>query len=218
MCCLYRYDTQVLFTSSKWDNAEAICVGGNAGLYGPHDFAWYDDSMPYLFVSYGGGHSKAFLQCNSLFGATNDQARLEIADASKIIGAANPPVVSFQLNGDNAFWSIDAWGSMMTNSECQWYTDALGFTDEMAVGEDFGQLDLPGVILDTDEDGDVEQEVESTKKYMLRPLRSRWGGNAGDDKEARTKWGANVLQPRKHTAGHTKAPKATKSPSYTKSE
>ena len=172
--------------------------------------------MPYLFVSYGGGHSKAFLQCNSLFGATNDQARLEIADASKIIGAANPPVVSFQLNGDNAFWSIDAWGSMMTNSECQWYTDALGFTDEMAVGEDFGQLDLPGVKEDTAaEGGDEEQEGERTRKYMLRPVRNRWGGNAGDDKQARTKWGANVLQPRTFggaTAKGTRAPKASKAP------
>ena len=180
-----RYDAQqVLFTSSKWDNTEAICVGGNAGQYGPHDYAWYDDSMPYLFVSYAGGHSKAFLQCNSLLelgvAGTDDQAHLEIEDASKTIGSANTPVIEFQLNS-NAFWSIDAWGFMETNSECQWYTDAVGYTTEMAVGEDFGQLAINSVKQDTDEAG---------------ALRGHLSDNAGDDKQAVTKWGANVLQPR----------------------
>ena len=181
--CYYRHDTQVLFTSSKWDSAQAICVGGNSGQYGPHEYAWYDDTMPYLFVSYDGGHSKAFLQCNRLLGAdadTTDKAHLEIDDASKTIGTTNAPVVAFQLNS-NAFWSIDAWGFMETNSECQWYTDAVGFTSEMAVGKDFGQLYLPSVKQETDE---------------ASALRSHLSGNAGDDKEAGTKWGANVLQPR----------------------
>ena len=131
------FDTQVLFTSSKWDNAQAICIGGNSGQYGPHVYAWYDDSMPYLFVSFDGGSSKAFLQCNSLLGAaadTNDQARLEIEETS----TSNNPVVAFQ-HDSNAFWSIGAEGSMQTSLECEWYTDAVGFTAELAVGEDFGQ-------------------------------------------------------------------------------
>ena len=178
-----RYDAQVLFTSSKWDNTEAICIGGNAGRYGPHEYAWYDDSMPYLFVSYGDGHSKAFLQCNSLLelgvAGTDDQAHLEIDDASKTIGTTNTPVIAFQLNS-NAFWSIDAWGFMEANSECQWYTDALGFTAEKAVGEDFGQLYLPSVKHDADEAGD----------NVKTPTALR----GSDDKQA--EWGANVLEPR----------------------
>ena len=188
--CYYRHDTQVLFTSSKWDNAEAICIGGNSEQYGPHEYAWYDDSMSYLFVSYDGGHSKAFLQCNSLLGAaagTDHQAQLEVGDSSKTIGTTNAPVIVFHLNS-NAFWSIDAWGFMETNSECQWYTDAVGFTSEMAVGKDFGQLALPGVKQDTDEGS---------------ALRGQWGGNAGDDKQAVTNSGADVLQPRGTNGGGT---------------
>ena len=77
--------------------------------------------MPYLFVSYDGGHSKAFLQCNSLLGAagTDGQAHLEIEDTSNTIGTAVTPVVSFQHNS-NALFSIDTWGAMKTNPECQW--------------------------------------------------------------------------------------------------
>ena len=173
--------------------------------------------MPYLFVSYDGGNSKAFLQCNSLLGAANNQAHLDIEDTPKTIGTANAPVVAFQLNDADYLWSIDAWGSVNTRNGCEWYTDEVGFSVQMAVGNDFGQLDLPGVKEDTAaEDGDEEQEGERTRKYMLRPVRNRWGGNAGDDKQARTKWGANVLQPRTYVGGAlpkgTKAPKASKAP------
>ena len=105
---------QVLFASSEWDNAEAICIGGNANLYGPHDYAWFDETVPYLFVSYDGGNSKAFLDCNGL-STTTSKAHLEIDGNSDDAGISAAPVVSFQQNS-NALWSIDATDRFSTFS------------------------------------------------------------------------------------------------------
>ena len=151
----------VLFAGSV--NAEAICVGGKSGQYGPHEYA--AGKIPSLFVSFDGGNYEAFLQCknrNSLLGAAvaRGKAQLEIEDATSktTIGTANAPVVSFQHNS-NVLWSIDASGSIKTNSECDWYSDAVK---------------SPGVLKqDTDEDDDVEQVGERTRKHMLHPLPSR---------------------------------------------
>ena len=110
----------------------------------------------------------------------------------------NAPIISFQEGASVALWSIDAWGSVRTSTDCEWYTDAVGFTAEIAVDEDFGQLALTSVKDESEKDEFVGSDPvdETTRKYMLRPtLRTRWGGNGGDVK-ARTRWGANVLQPR----------------------
>ena len=137
--CSYRYDTQVLFTSSAWDNAQAICIGGNAAEYGPNDeYAWYNDAASYLFVSYNGGRSKAFLDCTSGgLVLAGDEAHLEINHIAETNNRTpNVPIVALRSGADtSALWSIDAGGAAWTNSGCQWNTDAMGFTAEMADGD-----------------------------------------------------------------------------------
>ena len=197
---IHHPNEQVLFISSTWANAEAICIGGNANTYGPHEYSWYNEDVPYLFVSYDDGHSKAFLDCNGLHVHASSEAHLEINGVSNDAGSSAAPNVSFQQDMKD-IWSIDEWGSVKMNSDCQWYTDAaVGLTATadtstyMAVDKDFGQLALSGVTQDTDKGGGVhvEQEGERTKY-----VRSRWNENGGDDKQAGTMVGASsVIQPR----------------------
>ena len=128
---------QVLFASSEWINAEAFCIGGNTADYAPHEHAWYDDDVPYLFVSYDFGRSKAFLDCGNgrpsagdvVAAAVDDQrGHLEINRIAEIDAIRMPdaPIVAFLLGANpSAFWSIDAWGAARTDSDCQWRADPL---------------------------------------------------------------------------------------------
>ena len=161
---------------------------------------WYGESVPYLFVSYDGGRSKAFLDCSgSGLSSAGEEAHLEIrhiAQANIRMSAA--PVVALRDEaGKSDLWSIDAWGAARTNAGCEWRTDAVGFTAQLAAGEDFNsQMELVGLGygLKQEEDDDAEDGAR-TKKYILRPdMRDRWGGDDNDDSAhyGRTKWG-NVL-------------------------
>ena len=211
---------QVLFASSEWANANALCIGGNADEYGPHEYNWYDEAAPYLFVSYDAGRSKAFLDCSSGgLASAGDETHLEINPiAESNIRMSGAPIVAFQDGaGASSLWSIDAWGAAQTNSGCEWRTDAVGFTAELAAGEDFSSQMDELVGLKQEEDEDAEDGTR-TKKYMLRPgMRDRWGGDDkdGDDKPHydRTRWG-EVLQARAPApTSPTCSPKSTKAPS-----
>jgi len=168
---------QVLFASSEWADANALCVGGNAAVYGPHEYTWHDESVPYLFVSYDGGRSKAFLDCSSSgLSSAGEEAHLEIrhiAQANIRMSAA--PIVALRDEaGKSDLWSIDAWGAAQTYSGCEWRTDAVGFAAQLAAGEDFkGQMELVG--LKQEEDEDTEDGTRATQ-YMLRPRGLKSGG------------------------------------------
>ena len=217
---------QVLFASSEWAHANALCIGGNADEYGPHEYDWYDEAAPYLFVSYDAGRSKAFLDCSSSGGLAS--AHLEINHIAQAnIRMSGAPIVAFQDGaGTSSLWSIDAWGAAQTNSGCEWRTDAVDFTAELAAGEDFSSQMDELVGLKQEEDEGAEDGTR-TKKYMRRPdMRDRWGGDDkdGDDNGHydRTRWG-EVLQARKGGTGEdgrwarngspTCSPKSTKAPS-----
>ena len=73
---------QVRFASSEWANAEAFCIGGN--VTDLHDYAWHDETAPYLFVSYDGGRSKAFLDCSSGgLASAGEEAHLEARQVAR---------------------------------------------------------------------------------------------------------------------------------------
>ena len=207
---------QVLFASSEWADANVLCIGGNADEYGPHEYNWYNEAVPYLFVSYDAGRSKAFLDCSSGGGLTSagDEAHLEINHiAGSNIRMSGAPIVAFQDEaGKSSLWSIDAWGAAQTNSGCEWRTDAVDFTAELTAGEDFSsQMDeLVGLKQEEDENA---KDGEDGTQYMLRPgTRDRLGGddkdgNAGDSNSSYglrpTKWGV-ALQARGGPAGKGK--------------
>ena len=155
---------QVLFVSSEWADANVLCIGGNAAEYGPHEYNWYDEAAPYLFVSYDGGRSKAFLDCSG-GGLTSagDEAHLEINHiAETSIRVPNVPIVALRSDaGTSNVWSIDAWGAAQTNTGCEWRTDAVGgFTAEMADGEIF-------IASQVNATGDATVETTSLEKDIL---------------------------------------------------
>ena len=210
---------QVLFASTEWADANVLCIGGNAAEYGPHEYNWYDEAAPYLFVSYDAGRSKAFLDCSSGgLASAGDEAHLEINHiAESNIRMSGAPIVDFQDGaGTSSLWSIDAWGAAQTNSGCEWRTDAVGFTAELAAGEDFSSQMGELVGLEQEED-EVAEDGTRTKNYILRAgMRDRWGDDdkGGDDKPHydRTRWG-EVLQARAVTTSPTCASKSSKAPS-----
>jgi hypothetical protein len=157
-----------------------------------------------MFVSYDGGRSKAFLDCSSSgLTSAGEEAYLEINHITGIDPhKSDAPVVAFLLGANtSAFWSIDAWGTARTDSDCQWRTDALGFTTtETAFGEDFGHATLINVKKEKDAYEDIGKEDKGTS--IMRPnLRP---GDA--NKHAQNKWDTSIsiIQPRKAPSGKGK--------------
>lgn len=118
---------QVLF--KEWPGAKKLCIGEKEGYGSPGlrasmpPYWWYDAEIPYLYVLYDEGRSKAYLHCEGV-GREDVDALLKIVDLGEDY-LYEEPVVKFKKGPgyENALWWIDAKGDAKAGPSCNWRLD-----------------------------------------------------------------------------------------------
>mmetsp|Transcript_36438 Transcript_36438/g.79342 ORF Transcript_36438/g.79342 Transcript_36438/m.79342 type:complete len:369 (+) Transcript_36438:52-1158(+) len=117
---------KVLYVDLNYPDAKKFCIGEKSGAY-MHDFyshPWYDVKTPFLFVSFDGGDSSAYLRCTGV-GREDKDALLKIVDYSDSFATGSDPIVKFKKGPgyENALYWIDAFGRPYADYGCDWFLD-----------------------------------------------------------------------------------------------